>query len=412
METMGARPQLLKLMNQSVVLDLIRHRGPISRADLARITNLSRPTVSQAVGTLLAADLVREVGAGDSAVGRKPVLLTFNPNAALVVGVDLGIPNMVLGLANLEGELVAQQQLPTPVSSGLDSIVDTLQVAITTLIHSSGVDPTQVCGIGVGVTGAVNAETGVVIDSTGLGAKQWPLRQLIEDRFHLPVFIDNDVNAMLRGEQWLGAVAGRQNALCFRLDTGIGAAMMIAGQIHRGSHYMAGEVGSTVLDRTLLSQNQLSGYGPLEQAISSLGLAEHAASALAAGSASLLRALWEEGGQIPPQAIFEAARQGDDLALSVVTRLSQHLAMLIGNACLLADPEVVVFSGSVATGADLFLPPLLAAMANFVISMPEVVVSKLGTMAGVIGAVEGVLGLGRSSISFHASRSIMMMGTR
>jgi predicted NBD/HSP70 family sugar kinase len=188
--------------------------------------------------------------------------------------------------------------------------------------------------------------------------------------------------------------------------------MMIAGQIHRGSHYMAGEVGSTVLDRTLLSRNQLSGYGPLEQAISSLGLAEHAASALAAGSASLLRALWEAGGQITPQAIFEAARQGDDLALSVVTRLSQHLAMLIGNACLLADPEVVVFSGSVATGADLFLPPLLAAMANFVISMPEVVVSKLGTMAGVIGAVEGVLGLGRSSISFHASRSIMMMGTR
>ncbi|MDB4893988.1 MAG: hypothetical protein JWN15_250, partial [Firmicutes bacterium] len=185
---MGGRPQLLKQLNQSTVLDVVRTAGPISRADVARSTGLSRPTVSHVVSALLAADLIREIGSGETSVGRKPVLLMFNGDAALVVGVDLGATKMLLGITNLDGQVLAEVQVPTPVQQGVDGVADGLVAAITELISRSGRAMTQVCGIGVGVTGAVDTESGVVLAAAGLGARDWPLRTILEERFGLPVF--------------------------------------------------------------------------------------------------------------------------------------------------------------------------------------------------------------------------------
>ncbi|MDB4898185.1 MAG: NagC family transcriptional regulator, partial [Firmicutes bacterium] len=234
---------------------------------------------------------------------------------------------------------------------------------------------------------------------------------ILEERFGLPVFVDNDVNVQLRGEQWKGAVAGRTNALCFSIGTGIGGALLIGGQIHRGTHYMAGEVGGTLLDRTQLILNHLEGYGPLERAASGPGLGRYVIGRLDAGASSELRRSWAEGQTVTPREIFAAAYRKDGLALEAVDWLGQHLALMVGNACLLVDPQVVVLTGSVSTGADLFLEPMVAAMRNFVAFMPEVVVSELGARAGVLGAVAGVLSLGISSISFRAGQSVML-GTR
>jgi len=412
MDAVGAQPHLLKMMNQSAVLEVVRRSGPISRADVARVTGLSRPTVSQVISGLLAVDLIREVGAGESAVGRKPMLLTFNPDAAFVVGVDLGTTKMLLGFANLEGRILAEQQVPTPVQNGPEGIAAALVTNLARLINLPGIGPARVCGIGVGVSGAVDMESGMVMEASGLGVRDWPLRRMLEERFGLPVFVDNDVNVMLRGEQWKGAVNGHRNALCFSIGSGIGGALLIDGQIHRGSHHIAGEVGCTLFDRSQLMMRHLEGYGPLERSISGPGLVLHVSQRLAAGAESSLRPLWEGGQLLSPREIFAAAREGDALACEVVGWLAQHLALVIGNACLLVDPQIVVLTGSVSTGADLFLPPMLAAMRNFVAFMPEVVVSELGARAGVLGAVAGVLSLGRSSISFHAGESVMMLGAR
>jgi glucokinase len=411
-DAVGAQPHLLRMLNQSAVLEVVRKSGQTSRADVARVTGLSRPTVSQAVSSLLAADLIREIGAGESTVGRKPVLLTFNPDAAFVVGVDLGATKMLLGIANLDGKILVEQQVPTPVHGGQDGITAALFSGIARLIQQPGVGPARVCGIGIGVSGAVDTVSGVVIEGSGLGVRRWPLRSLLEERFGLPVFVDNDVNALLRGEQWKGSVGGRQNALCFSIGTGLGGAMLINGQIHRGSHHVAGEVGASLFDRSQLSVNHLNGYGPLERAISGPGLVRYVTMRLEEGADSSLRP--QLAGEVPlsPREIFAAARLGDGLALEAADWLAEHLALLVGNGCLLVDPEVVVLTGSVSAGADLFLPRLMAALRNFVVFLPEVAVSTLGARAGVLGAVAGVLSLGRSSISFHAGESVIMMGAR
>lgn len=409
--TYEARPQLLKVLNQSAVLELIRSSSPISRADVARATGLSRPTVSQAVKNLMALDLVREVGAGDAAVGRKPVLLTFNANAAYVIGVDLGATKTLLGVTNLEGKILSERRYATPVEAGLEAVVSSLFVAVEDLLMQAGLSFSQVCGIGVGVSGAVDAD-GTVIDGSGLGASQWPLRRILEERFRVPIVVDNDVNTHLRGEQWKGAAIGRRDALCVSLGTGVGAALLIDGHIHRGSHHVAGEVGTTLADRGLLRTNHHGGYGPLEREMSGPGLVRHAIQQMNSGRDSLLREAWQRGEPITPREIFQAARQQDPLALETVQRLADDLALLLGNTCLVVDPELIVLTGSLTAGADVFLPTVLEYMNNFVLTMPEVVVSSLGAKAGVLGAVAGVLSLGQSSISFHANESVIMMGTR
>jgi glucokinase len=225
-------------LNRQRLLEAIRHLGPISRADLAKHTRLSPPTVSALVEELVAeVGLLRELGVGLSSGGRPPILLEFNADFGCLVGVDIGSRTVRFALADLQGKVLARREAPTRADS-LSATIAQVQDGIAEVVEASGRDLSKLFAIGIGAPGMTDVRTGRVIRAANLqGWSDVPLRDLIESRFRAPVQVDNDANMAALGERWAGAARQASDFVFLALGAGIGAGVVIGGRLHRGHHW-------------------------------------------------------------------------------------------------------------------------------------------------------------------------------
>ena len=193
----------------------MRRSGPISRADLAKATRLSPPTVSALVEDLLhEAGLMREVGVGTSKGGRPPIMLQFNGEFGYLVGVDVGSRTLRVALADLQGKVLARHQVPTDPAGGI-AIIDQIGAIVDQVFTSTRRDRNKLYAVGVGAPGMTNVQTGRVIRAVNLpGWVDLPLRDLVQARLGAPVRVDNDANMAALGERWQGS-ARRVNDFVF-----------------------------------------------------------------------------------------------------------------------------------------------------------------------------------------------------
>jgi len=236
-----ATPPLLKDLNERTVLESIRAGAPVSRAEISRRVGISKPTVSLALQSLVDAGLVRETehepgGPSYGAVYFEPV-----PDAALVLGLDLGARFLRSAVCDLSGEIRARQdvELPEPLT---DTALDLASSLLRTLTEGTGLDAGLVDGAVVGVPGVVEAQTGRVrvthfsdLDGRAFGAE-------LEERLDLPVTVENDINLAAVGEHWLGVARGVDDFAFLSVGTGLGSGLVLRGELHRGHHGAAGEV--------------------------------------------------------------------------------------------------------------------------------------------------------------------------
>ena len=223
-------------LNRQRVLDVVRRLGPLSRADLAKRTQLSPPTVSALVDELTTGvPLLREIGIGASSGGRPPILLEFNADYGTVAGVDIGPGEVRVALADLQGRVIARHQQPYPDEfSGPQ--VDHVYPAIDTLLAQAGRDPRRFFGIGVGAPGLADVSGRVHAPSVP-GWSDVPLGDLLTARFKVPVLVDSHANLAAIGERWQGAAQG------------VGAGIVISGRLHRGHQWQAGDISGLMLER-------------------------------------------------------------------------------------------------------------------------------------------------------------------
>lgn len=388
-KTSPHQPQILKQMNKRLILQTIRRRQPVSRAEIAEETAISRTTVSQLTEELLREGWIREVGQGVSGAkgGRKPITLSINDDAAWAVGVDIGGYGTTIALCNLAGQIKQKRTFPSSRTSMLDTLGEQLDRFL------SQVDPgVRIIGLGIGAPGITRASDGVVLSAPALGWTDVPLKRLLEERLRLPVYVDNDVNVAALGECWKGAGKDKRNVIMITVGTGIGCGLILNGTLYRGSGWAAGEIGSMVTDADAVDRwtdPVFDGFGFLESKAGGPGIVHQVLGQMEkAGPSSPLR---RDNGRLTAKEVFDAARKGDPLAKSVVSQSIRHLAAGIINAVVLFDPEVVILGGGLMGSADLLLPKIREAVDRLSPTRPEIRSALLGDDAGVIGGAALVL---------------------
>lgn len=425
--------KLIKSLNRSRILEHLQGAGPLSRVELADRTGISLPAVSHLVREMQAEGLVVCVGEGESTGGRRPALFAYNARLAYVVGLDLGGSKLAGGISDLEGNLVATATIPThggdPASQPVE---DRVKGLVLDLLDQAGLDLEKVMGIGIGVPGIPDPEGRVVSLAPGLARRgsqqqggdpeaaapdqepseqggeaaiendQVPLGEYLRAELERPVYMENDVNTILRGEHWKGALQGVSNGACVTVGTGIGVGLLVNGGVYRGAHGAAGEIGYWLIG-ALGPIARAAGYGPLERFAAGPGIARRFVSRMRAlGRSSVV---WDLAGgkeeTITARMVAEGASLGDPLAMEVWRETAEMMGVALANLCSLVDPEVLVIGGGVArTPAHLFLDPIRQIIETLVPYPPKVVASELGEQAGILGAVATVLDSRRDSISY------------
>jgi glucokinase len=283
--------------------------------------------------------------------------------------------------------------------------VDRLVAFIEGLCHEARAMGIPVRGVGVAVPSVTDFDRGVVAWVPWLGWRNLPLKRRLEDALGLPVFVENEVNVLALGERWRGAGQGRRDLACLSLTTGIGAGLILDGQLYRGPHHASGEVGYMLPGLQYLG-NTYNTLGCLEGLAGGSGIVRRAAARLAAGEhSSLLGGNGEYPEPMGVESVLSAARDGDPLARAVVDETIDYLGLAIINLVCVLDPELVIITGELADFGDLLVDPIRQRIQGAIPMIPEIVLSELRMDAAVLGAVSIVLSETSGAVSVQSERA-------
>ena len=377
-------PSLLRAINERSVLDLIHRQGPISRAQAARVSGLSKPTVSLALAGLLEAGLVREVGRSRGERGPSAVLYELNPAAGWVVGIDVGRKWLRSAIADIAGNIVARRDERAKVTSAR-TLIGQIGANARRLAAEAGVAWSQVTHAAVGSPGVFDPAHGYVAMAPNLpGWGRHGLVEAVREQLGTNVSFENDVNLAALAERAHGHGRNVDNFVFLSIGTGIGMALVIDGQLYRGAHGAAGEVAYLPL-----------GLDPHDPATRRRGAFEEAAAA--AGVVRLAKKLGMRP-PLTPEKIFTAARRGQAAAGRVVEGEAARLALAIATVTPVLDPELVILGGGIGRNGDLLLEPIERELRQLLPFRPRVVVSALGEDAVLRGAVATALEVARDRV--------------
>jgi predicted NBD/HSP70 family sugar kinase len=364
------------------VLAALRQLGPVSRAELARRTQLAPSTVSALVADLMQAGLVVEqdgeqVPAVGAKGGRPAIRLALHRSAGVVVGIDFGKRHLRIAVADLSHAFLAEHAEPlTRDRPAAEDINDAVKLLDRTL-QQAGVDRDQVIGVGMGIPGPVDRNTGQLGDSTILpgwvGVEAAPA---MSDALGLPVEVDNDANLGALSEWMWGAARGHSEVVYLKVATGIGGGLIIGGRPYAGAGGTAGEIGHTVIDPT----------GPICRC-GNRGCLE-----MLAGTDAVLDALRPaHGNDLGLADAIAMARAGDVGCRRAIADVGRSIGSALAMVCNIVNPECIVVGGDLGAAGDLLLDPLREAVRSGAIGSAargvDVVVGALGDRAEVLGAV-------------------------
>lgn len=372
-------PRLLRAMNERVLLEHLRHHGPLSRAQLARETGLSKPTVSQALANLERVGLARSVGqVSPEGGGRQAVLYESDPTAGYVVGIDIGRSWVRVAVADLAGTIVARREDRNQARSA-KAIVKLATELAQRAMGDAGFTWSKVVHTVIGTPGVFDYSGERVLFASNLpGWGRRGLAELLREALGPNLTIENDANLAALGEQSFGCGATVKTFVFLTVGTGLGMGIVIDGMLYRGAHGASGEVGFLPVDML-----GIPGFSEVTNA-SRRGMLEEAASG--EGIVRIAQAL----GMRPPlsaRQIFDAARTGDELALAVVEREGWHIALAVAAVAAILDPELVVLGGGVGHNVDLLRDPLERRLHEITPLRPRIVASELGEYAVLFGAI-------------------------
>ena len=310
-----------------------------------------------------------------------------------VLGIDLGGTNIVAGAVRADGKkLLGLRSEPTRAERGAEKVVRRI-VAMAKAVRSElrrELPGAELLGVGIGAPGPLDTRRGVVLLTPNLGWVDMPLRDLVAEGTRLPAELDNDANCAVLGEWWQGAARGARHAIGLTIGTGIGGGLILDGKLHHGASDVAGEIGHTTID-TEGRRCKCGNYGCLEAYASGPAIALRAVEALAAGGPSLLPSY--VGGdldRITAQTVYQAAHDGDELALEVVRETAKFLGAGVANLINIFNPEVVAICGGVTLAGERLFQPLEREVARRAfrpaVQACRIVPGALTGSAGVYGA--------------------------
>lgn len=371
----------MKKMNQLSLLTLIMEHGPISRTGLARLSRLSKPTVSAQVESLIQKKLVSETGVGESGKrgGKKPTHLEFNADYGCLAVGEIDPLEIRLAVTDLMGTMIAQSQFSTEAQLGAASVTGRLKHGLGKLLKQSG-RTEKLCLIAIAAPGRVDVGHGVVLEVGNIF--NWddvPMADTLATAFKTPVLVDNTVNLAALAEMNYGAARGVEDFVLIHHDTGIGCGVVLGGRLHRGSNWAAGEIAHFILDLNEASKDWTPrGYLELQVGADRLYERMRRTQAFCETTHRFLNG----GGQL--SALFRAWKQGNAAVRQIVSEVVLQLGVAIAHVAITYDPSLIVLQGEI-------FPPLLEEIEPVVRRavpwLPRVALSSLGKDAALRGAV-------------------------
>ena len=370
----AARPQLIRALNEQLLLSQIRQVGPCSRADLARLSGLSKPTVSLALANVERSGLVRIAGQRTGVPGRSARLYEIRPEAGFVLGLDIGQHYLRGALADLAGEIRAQHSTRTRATSVRGRLADLIDLA-DTLCEEAAVARNSITQTVIGSPGVYDPRRNAMALTGGLSGLSRPaVLTGLREAFGQDLVVENDVDAAALAERAHGHGREFASFAFVWIGTGIGLGLVLDGRLHRGAHGVAGEIAYMPISE---------GQGTDEEDARRRGALE------AAGSASaVVRAARRAGmrGQVSARSVFASATRGDERAVAVVAGEARLVAKAISAVVTVVDPELVVLGGGIGQAPG-FAAAVTAELRGLSPVLPEVRVSALGTDAVVDGCL-------------------------
>ncbi|MFF7176611.1 ROK family transcriptional regulator [Streptomyces pseudovenezuelae] len=370
--------QRLRSTNERLLLERLRADGPTSRAQLARGTGLSKPTVSSALAALESAGLVREVGTHVPERGRTAVLYAPDPAAGHVLGVDIGRSWLRVAVADLDGTVVARSDVRNQARSS-GAMADLVVSTARQVVADSGVAPVEVVQAVVGTPGVYDEEQRRVRYAMHLpGWGRAGLFDRMREELGVPLEVHNDANLAALGEYTYGVGAGSRLFAYILIGTGLGMGVVADGRLFTGAHGLAGEIGFLPWPGQQKPER-------LEDAVSGVAVVEAARR-------------FGMRGQLTAKSVFDAARQGDDAAVRAVRLEGERIAHTVAVAAAVLDPDLVVLGGGVGHSVDLLLKPVRDNLRALTPLRPKLAPSRLGEDAVLLGAVATALGTAREVV--------------
>ena len=348
----------VKFRNKVAALNHIRFAPEgISRAGLARKMGLSRTAASSIVNDLLTIGIIREAKNSPSTGGRRAVLLEIDPQSGYVLGVDMGATHLALLLTDFSAHTIAEQEYSFDISRGPQTCLQEVDQRVHSFLKNAGFVMDDVAAIGVGVPGPVVAKTGGVVAPPIMpGWDNFPIRAHLENLWGRPISLNNDAELGALGEWAYGAGRFEPHLLYIKVGYGIGAGLLLNGQIYSGATGSAGEIGHiTIVENGPLCT--CGNRGCLEALAGGRAIAEQAQRAVITGKRTRMANIHPTE-KITALDVSREARKGDLVAQSIVSDAGQYLGIAIANLINIINPGVIIIGGGIAQMGDLFLEPI------------------------------------------------------
>ncbi len=370
--------------NRKRVIDALRERGVASRAEVARITGLSRSTVSTIVGDLLESGLAGERDGhpdGTAHAGRPPVMVSLNPSAGLAVGIDFGHRHLRVAVSDLSHAVLAETWRELNVDHSSDHGLDTAAEFVDQVLAEADVDRARVIGVGMGLPAPIDRATGAVEAASILpGWVGVDAAAEAASRLGLPVQVENDANLGALAELVSGAAKGKSEVAYIKVSNGIGAGLISGGRVHHGVGGTAGEIGHTVIaDGGPVCR--CGNRGCLETLASTRSIAE------------LLSV--SRGEEVSSRRVLELCASQDAAAQRLIGDAGRAIGIAVANLCNLLNPQCVIVGGDLSAAGEILLGPLRETVQRNAIPSAvddlEIVAGVLGERAELLGALALVM---------------------
>ncbi|MEU0302587.1 ROK family transcriptional regulator [Streptomyces sp. NPDC006175] len=386
METPGSQTSLHRA-NLERVVRAVRMAGSLTQAEIARSTGLSAATVSNIVRELKDGGTVEVTPT--SAGGRRARSVSLSGDAGIVIGVDFGHTHLRVAIGNLAHQVLAEESEPLDVDASSAQGFGRAEQLVNRLVETTGISPGKVIGVGLGVPGPIDVESGTLGSTSILpGWTGINPSQELAGRLGVPVYVDNDANLGALGELVWGSGRGVRDLAYIKVASGVGAGLVIDGTIYRGPGGTAGEIGHITLDES----------GPVCRC-GNRGCLE----TFTAARYVLPLLKPSHGADLTMERMVQLAREGDPGCRRVIGDVGRHIGSGVANLCNLLNPSRVVLGGSLAEAGELVLAPIRDSVSRYAIPSAarqlSVLPGALGGRAEVLGALALVLSeMGDSSL--------------
>ncbi len=367
---------LIKRINITNIIEILKLQGVKSRAELANLTGLTPASITKLTKKLIDLNLLKESGIGNISGGRPPILLEINPDYGYIMGINLA-PTKIRGiLTDINGTILSKKtfDLEDKTKEGI------LELLFSLIENLKGViDNKKILGIGIAMNGMVDYEKGISIFSPHYKWRNFDLQGVVEEKFDIPTIIENDVKAMALGEHKAGMAIHKDNFVIINIGEGIGAGIILNNKLYRGDSYSAGEIGHITVEKKSGHPCSCGNYGCLEALIGNKNILKRAKSEI-------------EGtdDKLTIKDICRLALNGNPKALEIIDDIAENLGYSLSFLINLLNPKLIILVGDINFSGELFYKKLKSKINQYSLKTSttnlEILPSKLGDDAGTVGA--------------------------